>query len=202
MLIDPGTFSTVDGVTHLNAVLITHQHADHMDVRALPKLLEANPGAAVHAEPQAVKVLQEAEIGSEPLVEHRMLPFGDLRVTPVGHDHAVIHEHIDRIGNMGLLIAAHGEPSLFHPGDALDADPGADVDLLAVPVNAPWCSVKETIAFVRRIRPHVVIPIHDALLNETGRAAYLRHIAEFGGPNGVDVKDLKDGVPATIEQIG
>ena len=60
-----------------------------------------------------------------------------------------------------------------------------------MPVNAPWCAVKETIAFVRRIAPRQgIIPIHDALLKPPARAMYLKHIGDFGLDGGVTVTDL------------
>ena len=44
VLIDPGVFSTgFEGLRGLTAVLITHQHADHLDIDRLATLLEANP---------------------------------------------------------------------------------------------------------------------------------------------------------------
>ena len=46
LLIDPGTFSTgFEDVTGLDAVLVTHQHPDHLDPDRLPALLRANPDA-------------------------------------------------------------------------------------------------------------------------------------------------------------
>ena len=74
-------------------------------------------------------------------------------------------------------------------------EPG-EVDLLAVPVNAPWAKVAETIEFVRRVQPRTgIIPIHDALLSPTGRGMYLKHIGDFGADDGVTVLDLKDQGP-------
>jgi L-ascorbate metabolism protein UlaG (beta-lactamase superfamily) len=94
-------------------------------------------------------------------------------------------------------VRAEGEPTVFHPGDALDAEPGA-VDVLCVPVNAPWAKVSETIGFVRRIAPGHIVPIHDGLLNDRGRNLYLGQVAEHGADGGVEVLDLRDRGRTTV----
>ena len=95
-----------------------------------------------------------------------------------GGRHAVIHPDVPRVGNVGLLIgtsrADGGDGLLLHPGDAYDVVP-ADVDVLALPLNAPWAKVSETIDYLRAVRPAVAVPIHDALLQPVARAMYLGH---------------------------
>ena len=58
VLFDPGTFSHgFEGITGLSAILITHQHPDHADPQRLPSLVEANPRAALYADPQTAAML-------------------------------------------------------------------------------------------------------------------------------------------------
>ncbi|RNI17894.1 MBL fold metallo-hydrolase [Flexivirga caeni] len=191
VLIDPGTFSSFDEVAELDAILVTHQHPDHLDPDRFEALRERNPRAAVHADPQSAEMLRAREVPATETVAGRTFAFGDLEITPAGVHHAVITEYVPRIANVGLYLSAPGEPSVFHPGDALDAEVPGDVDLLAVPVNAPWCAVKETVAFVRRIEPTAVLPIHDALVTEAGRGLYLQHIRDFGRAGGIPVRDIR-----------
>ena len=55
ILIDPGNFSDRwHSLTDLDAVLVTHQHPDHLDPQHLPALLEANQEARVLVEPSII----------------------------------------------------------------------------------------------------------------------------------------------------
>ena len=50
ILIDPGVFSAgFEGLTALDAILVTHQHADHLDPGRLPALVR---GHAVSPRPR------------------------------------------------------------------------------------------------------------------------------------------------------
>jgi len=195
ILLDPGAFSSgfVD-VTGLDVILVTHQHPDHVDLQRLPALMEIDPQARLYAEPQAADDLERAGIGAEHTVAGQTLTFGPVRVTPVGEMHALINEAMPRVGNLGVVLRADGEPSLFHPGDAYDAEPG-QVDILALPLNAPWTASRHTIAFAARISPRVCVPIHDALLSDIGRRLYLSQVRTLG-PQTMQVHDLSDGAPA------
>lgn len=192
ILIDPGAFSDVSDVADLTAVLVTHQHPDHLDPDAWGPLLDRSPEAEVWVESQTAESLAQhpAAVRVQRLVPGTDVTLGQVTLTPVGERHAVIHEYVPRIDNTGLVVRAPDSPTLFHPGDALDAEPGP-VDVLFVPVNAPWGKIGETVSFVRRIDAARVVPIHDGLLNDTGRGMYLQHVASFGRDGGQEVLDLR-----------
>lgn len=199
ILIDPGTFSDAAyaGLDDLTGVVITHLHADHYDAERLPGLLQDHPAAELLVEPQTAEQVAEAGLAgrTERMTSGEAVRLGSVELTPVGERHAFIHPYVPQVGNLGVVLRAEGEPVLYHPGDALDGEPG-QVDLLCVPVNAPWGKVAEMIEFVRRVQPvRGIIPIHDALLSPTGRGMYLKHIGDFGADGGVEVLDLKDQGP-------
>lgn len=198
VLLDPGGFTDgFESLRDLSAVIVTHQHPDHIDHDRLPALMKANPNARLIVESMTHGILTEkGGPDSEELSSGTSFELGGLTVHPVGKHHAVIHADIPRIDNTGVVLRAAGEPSLFHPGDALDAEPG-EVDVLCAPINAPWCAMKETIEFVRRIGAPAMVPIHDGLLQERGRNLYLTQIGNLGGEN-LQVRDLAGAGAVTM----
>lgn len=197
VLLDPGSFSTgFEELRDLDAVVITHQHADHVDQDRLPVLLGANRQAAVYTDPQTAALISSAGADAATLVEGEEVSLGPVTVVPVGRLHAVNHAGVPRCTNVGVVLRAEGEPTLFHPGDAYDGEPGV-VDVLAVPINAPWAKVSESIDFVRRVSPKGIIPIHDALVSPVGRRMYVGHIGSHGGED-LTLHDLAGTGPTEI----
>lgn len=192
ILFDPGIFTPDLGPAHdLDAVVVTHQHPDHLDLDRLPALLRANPDARLIADPQSVLLLREAGLPASGHDEITSAAVGPVRLTPIGSQHALINPAIPVIANVGVRLDAEGEPSLYHPGDTLAEDPGS-IDVLLFPLNAPWQASREMTAFLQRLAARSAIPIHDALLGTAGRQLYLSQARAWGHPE-TEVVDLAGG---------
>ena len=199
ILLDPGVWSPgAYGQRDLDAVLVTHQHPDHLDQERLPGLLEANPSAQVFADPDTSKLLQDKGFDVVAFGAGDSAAVRSATVTGVGEMHALIHEDIPRIHNTGMRISADGEPTFFHPGDAVDAEPDG-VDVLAFPLNAPWARSREMTGFLRRLEAPHAIPIHDALLSELGRTLYLSQAGTLGSKE-TRIHDLAGGEPQQFDR--
>lgn|SRR5690349_8045052 len=179
VLVDPGVFSHgFEELTGLDAIVVTHAHVDHYDAERLPALLDANDGVRLVAEPEVATELVRVGLDAAPLHPGESTTLGGLELTAVGGVHALIHEEIPRIGNIGVLLSGEGEPSFFHPGDSYETLPDG-VDVLGVPLSAPWTALRETVEFVRGVAPRIAVPIHDGTLSAPGRTIYLRNLTNL-----------------------
>lgn len=194
ILLDPGGWSPqAYDQRELDAILVTHQHPDHVDRERLPDLLRANPQARIITDPETAALLRGDGVEAEPFGPGDQATVGAATVSGVGELHALIHDELPRVHNTGMRLTADGEPVLFHSGDALDAEPGP-VDVLSFPLSAPWQRSREMTAFLRRIAAPHAVPVHDALLSAAGRGLYLGQARTLGSSQ-TEIRDLASAGP-------
>ncbi|GAC1488755.1 MAG: MBL fold metallo-hydrolase [Pseudarthrobacter sp.] len=191
LVLDPGTFSeTAEALDGAHAVLITHEHPDHIDVPAMTRALGTAPGLAVFA-PAGVAAALREEVPQAAERIHTVEPgstfdAAGFNVRSFGGQHALIHPQIPMVANIGYLV----EGNLYHPGDSFVVPDGLKVQTLLVPIHAPWSKAAEVVDFVISVRAGQAYQIHDGLLNETGLKMVEGHVARLGGKYGTTFTHL------------
>jgi L-ascorbate metabolism protein UlaG (beta-lactamase superfamily) len=187
--IDPGSFSpdAAGIIGGAEAILITHEHYDHVHEVAINEALAARPELRVYA-PAALAGM----FGAHPH-QFTAVSAGDeltvagFTVTVHGQAHALIHPDIPVVPNVGYLV----DGAVYHPGDAYFV-PGATVETLLLPTSGPWMKLGEAADYVRAVRPRRVVQIHEMLLSEVG----LNLAATILGQQGLT------GIPLTAVPAG
>ena len=161
LLTDPGVFTAEAHValTDIDVILYTHEHADHYHLESLKQLLANNPGVVVICN-EGVSALLEAEHILHTKITDGSLDHKGVAITGVSGTHEEIYSTIPRIQNTGFLIAG----SLWYPGDAF-INPNVAIDVLALPVSAPWMKLSEAVDYAIMLKPRVAFPVHDMILH-------------------------------------
>lgn len=188
LVIDPGAFGGADALDGAAAVLVTHEHFDHVVPDTLRAAMTANPGLRLWA--AAPVAGQFAEFGDRA----RAVAHGDdftaagFAVHVYGEQHAVIHPDIPTVANVGFMV----DGDIFHPGDSYTV-PEDPVSTLLVPVSGPWFSTREMIDYVRAVAPERMYAIHDALLSPIGLNVTEMFAGLAAGPNNASYTRVEPG---------
>jgi L-ascorbate metabolism protein UlaG (beta-lactamase superfamily) len=193
LVLDPGGLSDATVLTDADAVLVTHEHPDHVDPATLVPALDARPTLEVWAPPGVVAQLVEAGAPADRVhtaVTGDAFTAAGFGVRVTGKRHAVIHPDLPTAENVAYLV----DGAALHPGDSFTPPPaGVDVDLLLVPVAGPWMKLSEAIDYVRSVGPRVAVPIHDATLTAPARALPDRLVGGLGGAG--EYRRIASGAP-------
>lgn len=163
ILFDPGLFSFVEGKVKpsqfqdLTAIVITHNHPDHIDNESLRQIIENNPNAVVIANGEIQAKLAEKDIKIEKF-EIGTRQIGSFNVEAVDAPHEkLLADEIPQ--NTAYIV----DEVFLHPGDSLSENMYAkkNTRVLALPLMAPWETELQTFEFAKKMSPQQVVPIHD-----------------------------------------
>lgn len=177
LVVDPGEFSEASALDGADAVLVTHEHFDHIDVAAVQAAVARNPALRIYAHEAVLSLLTGAAEATVAVSVGDSFEAAGFQIRAYGGQHAIIHPYVPVFANLGFLIS-DGATNLYHPGDSFVA-PDEPVETLFAPLNAPWATVAQSLEFVRGIKPGRAFALHDGLLNERGAAVYGKHLESF-----------------------
>jgi L-ascorbate metabolism protein UlaG (beta-lactamase superfamily) len=187
LVIDPGGLTPEDGaIAGAEAVLITHEHFDHLEAERLHKALAADPRLTVYTCRAVADILGDAGDRVRTVGEGDALSIAGFEVGVVGQKHEVVHPDVPPVENVGFLI----DEEVFHPGDAFTV---VEAPTLLVPGQAPWMKAPEMIQYLRAVAPRRAYAVHDGLLNEFGLGLLESQLTGEGKQQNADFRRLKPG---------
>lgn len=191
LVLDPGMFSeTAEALSGAQAVLVTHEHADHLDTKAVVGALEGDKDLVLYAPEGVASQLRGEATGAAERI-HTVEPGSSFQaagfeIRSFGGQHALIHPQIPLVANIGFLV----DQNVYHPGDSFIIPDGIKVQTLLVPLHAPWSKSAEVVDFVIGVRAPRAFQIHDGLLNDNGLGIVEGHVKRIGAKYGTDYRHL------------
>jgi len=189
VLIDPGIYSyqaralNLDSLGSLAYLLITHEHADHFHLPFVKEIVAKFPDVKIVTDASVVEILNKAGVSAtsnnDDVVKNR----------PASHEPI-----FGGPAPTNALFEVFG--SLTHPGDSFHFE--LLTPLLALPVQAPWGSTTEAVNLALKLKPKVIVPIHDWHWNEEGRKSMYSRLESFFAENGISFKPLETGQAVEI----
>jgi L-ascorbate metabolism protein UlaG (beta-lactamase superfamily) len=163
LVIDPGIWAGPDVLHGAAAVLITHEHVDHVDETAVRGALTVEPGLQLWASATVANSFSDfaSQVHAVRHGDEFIAAGFDVRV--YGADHARVDSAVPIVPNTGFAV----DGEIFHPGDSFTV-PDERIPTLLVPVSGPWLKFSDVADYLRTMAPERAYWIHDALLNDKG----------------------------------
>ena len=155
LMIDIGIFVTqkytLEELGPIDGLLITHQHADHLDPEVAKALSDAK--IPIFANQDVVDKLSDVKI--EVLHDGEEIDVAGFHVIARELPHCKMIDGSDGPPNTGYVV----DGTFFHPGDGTSIE-NLQVQSLAAPIAGPSVSLFDAVHFARQVGAINVIPIH------------------------------------------
>ncbi len=163
-LTDPGNYTTAqEKAESIDAIVISHEHGDHLHIESLKTVLLNNPKAQIISNASVGKILENEGLSYIRIGDGESISLNGVEIYGHGNKHAPIYHDYEQVENTGYMFGRR----LFYPGDEMHVPRAVPVEILAFPVAGPWCTIADALDYVLKVKPKVAFPVHDGNLVRT-----------------------------------
>jgi L-ascorbate metabolism protein UlaG (beta-lactamase superfamily) len=166
--------------------VVTHEHADHYHEPFLRAVAQKFPYTPIVTNNDLADEIKKLEI------KNPIMTGSDDNIQVFEAAHEPPSWGLQAPSNIGVHIAGQ----FTHPGDALHIQHSRDI--LALPITAPFASIKEALEAAIAIKPKVIIPIHDWPWHKQAKGEYYAKAKKYLQTQGVEFIELENAVPVAI----
>lgn len=189
ILIDPGNYTfeekalDLGSIPTLDYLLITHEHQDHMYIPLIKEIVQKFPAVKMISNSSVAGILRNEGITvdtqSDQLIQLETIPHDKNFMGPT------VQNTIFTIGGR-----------LTHPGDSHHFAKTSEI--LALPVTAPWGSTAGAVELAEKLKPKIIIPIHDWHWNEKARENMYKRLEDYFASMEIKFLGLETGKEVEI----
>lgn len=190
LVIDPGGLTEESALDGADAVLITHEHFDHLEVKRLASL---GAGVSIWTCAAVARQLNGLSAKVNVIGDGDSFTTAGFEVGVAGRDHALIGFDVPVVQNVGFLV----DEEVFHPGDAFTIPP-RPVGTLLTPTSGPWMKAPEMVDYLLEVAPKRAYSIHDGLYNDIGLMLVDSILARRAEAQNGDYRRLAVGESVTL----
>lgn len=191
-LIDPGKFTAdshllnLKKIDELDYIIISHEHLDHYNVPLLKSLSGRFPHATIITNKDLFKDIEKLGLPNQ------ILAGSDDRVNVFEAKHEPLPMDVSNVMNIGV----HLDDEFTYPGDSYDFEHSRQI--LAIPMTGPFASFKQALDSILKIKPKVVLPLHDWEWHKEARNSRYAFAKEQLEPHGIDFIKLENAEPLEL----
>lgn len=188
-LIDPGNYSvenealTIEKLNHVDYLLITHEHPDHMYLPFIKELTKKFQNIQTFSNNSVKQLLEKENI----TVQTESTDI--IKLSPVPHEKIWMGQ-----SPQNCLIAINNQ--FADPGDSLTFSTSAPI--IALPITAPWGSTTWAVETALKIKPKIIIPIHDYQWKEEFKKGIYERLEQYFEQLGISFKKMETGISVEV----
>ena len=194
LLIDPGEMVELPkDLSNISAVVVSHQHFDHLDLDKLAKVVSANPKLEIITTKAVAAQLTEAGLKHQAVEGRQQLSVGGFNLQLIEVAHAPIYQD-----SPCQVITIGVDDFLYYPSDSF-VPSQQPYQVLALPTSGPWLKLAEVIDLAKASKSQFVVPTHNYYLTEGGQESAHGRISQLAlEADNRQLIYLKDGQSQTF----